>query len=199
MEQIKEECDDEYKFTSDWFSYNIPIWQQYLNTYKDKENIRVLEIGSYQGRSTIWLLENILTHPTSRITCIDTFLGSDEHSKIQKENIWETFNYNINKFKNKVNIVTGYSQTILRGMFEKEIYDMIYIDGDHKGYSVLEDAILSFPLLKKNGLMIFDDYAWDHVPNELDRPKVGIAAFCSVYTEQISILHVQYQLILKKL
>ena len=37
-------------------------------------------------------------------------------------------------------------------------YDYIYIDGSHMPKWVLIDAVLSWDLLKKGGLMIFDDY-----------------------------------------
>ena len=66
----------EYTFTADYVSWLIPIWEQYLYEFKGKENISLLEIGSFEGRSAIWFLENILTHPTSSITCVDHFLRS---------------------------------------------------------------------------------------------------------------------------
>jgi hypothetical protein len=28
---------------------------------------------------------------------------------------------------------------------------------------------MSWPMLKRGGVMIFDDYEWDHVPKEVDR------------------------------
>lgn len=39
-----------------------------------------------------------------------------------------------------------------------ERFDFIYVDGSHRSPDVIYDAILSFGLLKKGGIMIFDDY-----------------------------------------
>lgn len=68
MEKVKG-----YKFTTDWFIENLPTWEQYLIHLANQPEINVLEIGSWEGMSACWLLDNILTHESSRITCIDTF------------------------------------------------------------------------------------------------------------------------------
>ncbi len=43
----------------------------------------MVEIGSFEGRSTLWILENLLRHPDSRMHCIDTFAGGAEHGAAQ--------------------------------------------------------------------------------------------------------------------
>ena len=111
---IKEQ---KYIFTVDWFSHNIPSWDIYLNNFKNKPNLNFLEIGSFQGRSTVWLLENILTDENSSITCIDTFEGSIEHhiySKNELINLFDIFVHNVSTFKNKINIIRGKSQEVLK-------------------------------------------------------------------------------------
>ena len=192
--------ENNYIFTVDWFSYNIPIWTHYLNELKDKPNLRFLEIGSFQGRSTVWLLKNILTSDSSAITCIDTFEGSIEHTlhfQNDIKNLFDIFSHNISKFKNKVNIIKDKSQDALKKMNEQ--YDFIYVDGDHKASSVIEDAILSFPLLKKGGIMIFDDYLWFQMKKFIDNPKVAIDAFLEIYADKITILYKNHQVIIEKL
>jgi predicted O-methyltransferase YrrM len=189
-----------YIFTVDWFSYNIPIWTHFLNELKDKPNLHFLEIGSFQGRSTIWLLENILTNNTSKITCIDTFEGSIEHNihfQNDIKNLFDIFSHNISKFKNKVNIIKNKSQNALKHINDQ--YDFIYIDGDHKASSVIEDAILSFSLLKKGGIMIFDDYMWFEMKKYIDNPKIAIDAFLEIYADKITILYKNCQVIIEKL
>jgi predicted O-methyltransferase YrrM len=189
-----------YIFTVDWFSSNIPIWTHYLKQLKDKPNLRFLEIGSFQGRSTVWLLENILTGDSSIITCIDTFEGSVEHTlhfQNDIKNLFDIFSHNISKFKNKVNIIKDKSQVALKQINEQ--YDFIYIDGDHKASSVIEDAILSFSLLKKGGIMIFDDYLWFGMKTYIDNPKPAIDAFLEIYADKITVLYKGYQVLIEKL
>jgi predicted O-methyltransferase YrrM len=193
---IKEQ---KYIFTVDWFSHNIPSWDIYLNNFKNKPNLNFLEIGSFQGRSTVWLLENILTDENSSITCIDTFEGSIEHhiySKNELINLFDIFVHNVSTFKNKINIIRGKSQEVLKLL--NESYDFIYIDGDHTAVSVIEDAILSFSLLKKGGIMIFDDYEWLVMNNYIDNPKPAIDAFLEIYANKITLLYKDYQVIIKK-
>jgi predicted O-methyltransferase YrrM len=188
--------ENNYIFTVDWFSYNIPIWTHYLNELKDKPNLHFLEIGSYQGRSTVWLLENILTNDTSTITCIDTFEHS-LHFQNDIKNLFDIFFHNISKFKNKVNIIKNNSQDALKKINEQ--YDFIYINGDHKASSVIENAILSFSLLKKGGIMIFDDYLLFEMKKYIDNPKIAIDAFLEIYADKINILYKNHQVIIEKL
>lgn len=201
VQELQEQIiETKYIFTVDWFSYNIQIWEHYLKEFKNKPNLRFLEIGSFQGRSTVWLLENILIDETSKITCIDTFEGSVKHKiKLQYHinNLYDIFSYNISKFKNKVNIIKDKSQDALKKINEQ--YDFIYIDGDHKASSVLQDAVLSFPLLKKGGIMIFDDYLWFEMKIYIDNPKPAIDAFLDIYADKINILYKNYQVIIEKL
>jgi len=188
--------ENNYIFTVDWFSYNIPIWTHYLNELKNKPNLHFLEIGSFQGRSTVWLLENILTNDTSAITCIDTFEHS-HHFQNDIKNLFDIFFHNISKFKNKVNIIKNKSQDALKKINEQ--YDFIYINGDHKASSVIENAILSFSLLKKGGIMIFDDYLWFQMKKFIDNPKIAIDAFLEIYADKIIILYKNHQVIIEKL
>src|SRR5262245_36678052 len=62
-----------YTFTVNTFTDKIPAWTKLLNEFKGKPDISYLEIGAFEGRSALWVLENILTHPTSTLTIIDFF------------------------------------------------------------------------------------------------------------------------------
>ena len=67
-----------YTFTSDWFSEDsgepvVREFDKFLSCYKDKP-CKFLEIGSYEGMSAIWMLNNVLTHEESRLWCIDSWV-----------------------------------------------------------------------------------------------------------------------------
>ncbi|MFP6629400.1 MAG: hypothetical protein VCC67_10220, partial [Myxococcota bacterium] len=62
-----------YRFSSGWFTKNIPIWQKHLGHLSGRPNLTYLEIGPYEGQSFFWVVDNFLTHPTSRATAIDIF------------------------------------------------------------------------------------------------------------------------------
>lgn len=191
-----------YHFTSDWFSINIPSWNVMFAAMKGKENLKFLEVGSFQGRSAVWLLENVLTHDSSKLVCIDTWEGSREHSAELKKDLYETFLHNMQSFGNKVEARRGSSRVVLRAMEPVETFDMIYIDGDHMATSVMEDAVLAFPLLKKGGIMIFDDYRSGYFPDakpELEHPHPAVNAFVHIWGREVKVIHSDYQVTIQKL
>lgn len=177
------------KFTQDWFSSCIPNWEKELKHLVGKENLNFLEIGSFEGRSACWLLQNVLTHSTSRITCIDTF----------PEGLESSFNNNIFRINRVSNVDKriGESQSILRAL-PLNFYDFIYIDGSHKASDVLEDAVISWRLLKQAGILIFDDYEWAGATLLTDKPKLAIDAFLRCFQGQYDVLHKQRQVIIRK-
>jgi predicted O-methyltransferase YrrM len=70
-------------------------------------------------------------------------------------------------------------------------FDLVYVDGSHLAQDVLTDAVLSFRLLKRGGLAIFDDYLWlqdSESISQLDRPKVALDAFVNVFCRSLRIL-----------
>lgn len=179
-----------YNFSQDLFSNNIPIWEKIFFDFKGKPNLNYLEIGVFEGRSVIWMLENILTHPTTKVTCIDIF----------PKNLKEIFETNIEKsgFKNKVTTISGMSQDKLKHL-PHDSFDIIYIDGSHTAEDVLADGVLSWPILKNNGILIFDDYLLyrKERPSEL-RPMIAIDAFITSHRNYIEIIHHKRQVFLKK-
>jgi predicted O-methyltransferase YrrM len=193
---------NEPRFTVDWHSYNIALWRRLLERYAGKPNVRALEIGSFEGRSTVWLLENILTHRAAGIDCIDTFEGSPEHAALDLTTLRDRFTSNIEPYRQKVGWFQGRSQDVLRNGFwdaHQPLYDFIYIDGSHRAADVLEDAVLSFRLLKLGGLMIFDDYLWSSGgSSDFDNPRRGVDAFYHAYQNQLKPVHMAYQAVCER-
>ena len=186
-------------YTSDWFTRHIPTWRQLFGHLKGTP-AQVLEIGSYEGRSTVWLCENILTHPDARISCIDLFNGdgSQTYAEIEGLALKDRFVANTKRFSGKIEMIHGSSGEKIRQFERREIFDMIYIDGSHKSWHVLEDAVLSFPLLKTGGVMLFDDYEGGDT-SSCEYPHKAIDAFMSIHAGSIQLIHRDYQLAIKKL
>lgn len=146
-------------FTQFWFDMNKDHWNKIFEPVKGKPNLHFLEIGCFEGRATTWLLENVLTDKTSFITCIDTFEGSWEHKEMNIDSLEDNFLQNIEPYKGKVTVWKGKSQDILPTLVAGQ-FDFIYIDGSHESVDVLRDGVFAWDLLKKGGIMIFDDYGW---------------------------------------
>lgn len=177
-------------FTTDW-SRSISYWPDMFQTLglTGKPDLRFLEIGCFEGRTTLWLLENVLTDPSSKITVIDTFEGSVEFEPHGIDcNFYERFIQNLGDYiGEKVRTCIGSSGRLFQsGVFWGETFDFIYVDGSHAAADVLSDAVLSWPLLKSGGVMCFDDYLWGAgLMPEWDRPQIAIEAFIRCYAPQL--------------
>jgi predicted O-methyltransferase YrrM len=162
-----------------------------------------IEIGSFEGRSTLWILENLLRHPSSRLYCVDTFQAEIEARHQAVDAIFDTFSKNVQESegREKVIVSKGASKDFLaRLMRDGVCADFIYVDGSHRAPMVLLDLVMGFSLLKVGGLMICDDYLWSmerpRFQDVLNSPKISIDAFTTIYRRQIEILPKQalYQL-----
>jgi len=90
----------------------------------------------------------------------------------------------------------GYSRDMLRNITDK-VFDFVYIDASRHSRDVLEDAILSWYLIKKGGLLIFDDYTNSH-ENDNNCPRPAIDAFLNIYSNELDIIHSKWQVVIKK-
>ena len=193
----------DYEFTEDWFSENNPEkvvrqFDEILSEFKGRPCM-FLEIGSFEGMSTIWMLENILTEEKSQIFCIDAWAEWTGDAFVR-------FISNINKtgLKDKVHIVKGDSSEELR-IFPKEYFDFIYVDGNHDEKAVIKDAINSFRILKKGGIMALDDYLlgirYLNTPGSKAMnglAKKAIDYFVNVFEDELEVIHKDYQLWIRK-
>ncbi len=181
-----------YQFTDDWFSQDIPIWEKAMAPYRGKPKLHYLEVGTFEGRSALWMIENVLTDPTSKLTVIDPFL--DDYKNRYRANL------KTSGAAARVTTIEGYSQVELRKI-PMDSCDFVYIDGSHRADDVLEDAILAWRLVKKGGLLLFDDYRWTGwksvVPLD-QRPGPAIDTFYEFYGKHFDVIHNGYQLILRK-
>src|SRR5438105_1560635 len=58
-------------FTKDFTTPFSKRWAALLNKFVDCPDVHGIEIGCFEGRTSIWLIENILSHESSHLTCID--------------------------------------------------------------------------------------------------------------------------------
>jgi hypothetical protein len=112
------------------------------------------------------------------------------------------FTSTVGPFRHKVRLIKRRSQEALRdSSFARGSYHFVYIDGDHRAASVLTGAVLSFPLLVRHGIMIFDDYLLESdqpdVPQTM--PKIAIDAFLNVFSRRVRVLHREWQVAIEKL
>ncbi len=195
----------EYQFTQDWFSHNIPVWEQLFKsglpgTPRDRW---FLEIGSFEGRSAVWMAENVMAEG-DHLDCVDTWEGSEEHSAETVQGIEDRFRHNLvvaaEKFpRRRIFQHTQPSSDFLPWAKQTgRRYDFIYIDGSHVAKDVMTDACMAWPLLKQGGIMVFDDYLWGESRDILHRPRLAVDFFVNLFAEELDIVHIGYQFAVRK-
>jgi len=189
-----------YRFSFDWVSPHTAAWARDLEDMKGKPQVRALEVGCFEGQSACWFLDNILTHPTSRLVCVDPFAVPMASVLLRYFEARYDFNVAASGSAERVTKLIGQSQVVLRTL-QPASFDFIYVDGSHKIGDVLQDAVLAWTLLKPGGLVNFDDYALvdDLSEGMLARaPGRAIDAFVSLLGSSASIVRRDWQMVLRK-
>lgn len=196
---IQYESPRKFQFTNNWFNRNINISMKILQKIFENTPVRILEIGTHEGQSAIWMLENLCQKPGSTFTSIDPYSTSDTTAPVTDET-YKRFIYNIELCtqKSKFNQYVGYSQKIMPKLIEeKKVYDVVYIDGSHLMDDVLVDMNNAHQLLETNGIMLMDDAGFDH--NRDDDVMGAIKKFLSSHPEQYRIVLKEWQWMIQKL
>jgi predicted O-methyltransferase YrrM len=178
---------ERYRFTH-WAAFmHERQWLRDLGELVGRPNVRFLEVGSYEGRSACWLLNNVLTHESARLTCVDRFLPGYR----------ETYDHNIAQTgaSQKVTTIVGQCQDVLCSL-EPRHYDFIYLDASSDQRDTIEDAVLAWRLLKERGILTFDDYGGG--PEWEPGVTLGVDAFLHVYAGAYEILHKGFQVTVRK-
>ena len=183
----------------DWFSRNIPYWTHWLAHLRGMPDVHALEIGSFEGRSAVWLLENILTNSTSTLRCVDPF--TEEAMVASSINVvkdaeatkavYTNFVNNVLKpFSSKAVLLKEPARRALPHL-PIDFFDLVYIDGSHKAGDTVMDAVLSWPLMRPGGILIFDDYTWED-------PKLAIDGFLVLMKPHLEIVQLDRQVCVRK-
>ena len=186
-----------YDISNTWF-LNSEL-KKYISKYLRKtDTLKILEIGSYEGASTVFFSDKYLNNIASRLVCVDPHYESSENiksftegegSKYVKEFTKDKFLRNIKKSKNYNKI--EYLQIESNQFFEKnkEKFNFIYIDGYHNNEQVKKDLINSMISLQTKGVIWMDDYLWS---------KETIDSIIYNNLNNFEVIHKGYQIAIRK-
>jgi len=152
-----------------------------------KENCKnYLEIGTYTGHSLSTILQSKYK---SKFMGIDTFNSWADGKNMNLEKITNDNIKKFNKYNYQVNMYKGNSKHKDTFNKVKEYFpdgiDLLFIDGDHSYQGILNDFELYFPLVNKNGYIVFDDYL-PYKEGNIDRePPKAINEILNKYNNQI--------------
>ena len=183
------------RFTEDFFTQHTQHWEALFFgelAWNPEAPRHVVEIGCFEGRSTLWFLERLLRHPDSCITCIDTFAGGAEHTQAKSAGLHERFLANLTESgqAHKAEVLrTDSFAGLVRLLASGAPADLVYVDGSHEAPDVLADLVLAFRLLPPGGVILCDDYLWSREETAradvLGCPKLAIDAFTNIHRRRI--------------
>lgn len=191
-----------YNFTYDYFQSQEYNWWHVCHKWymelsrpykvKTKKDVRILEIGAFEGSSSVWFIEELVAKYGCELHCVDRWLDvnpkedlvpghkksetaqSKAASMVKAE---DRFDDNIQIAKDTylkkkkdhklVKVWKGDSTSQLCKIYQtlgERSFDIIYIDGSHEQNQVMIDALLSYKLLDYGGLIVFDDYQINQFP-----------------------------------
>jgi len=218
---------NKYKFTkkADWWEIdhqlNFDFIKQYFmaiyipfsesipsNSCESSYRLSFLEIGVFEGRTSVWLLDNILEIPNN---------GRSGILHCIEPNLTKNGKFNLKQHMGNIILHEMLSVKALISFIQEDVFkfDFIYVDGDHNACGLLEDLVLSWKLLKVEGIMLIDDYEMEttdpwhykshkefnlHNPKlRFTHPRIAIDAFLGIYRGQFELIIDNYQIGIKKI
>lgn len=191
------------KFTTDWNSEFIGNVNKYTNQKFDL----CLEIGVFEGLTSNYIVENLLSE-NGKLICVDpltdVYLNDNlsEIDEIKNNTEFAYFKDQYNRFStnvsehfenNKIELIRKLSINAYPELIKQyeNKFELIYIDGDHRPESVYLDGINSFKLCKIGGFIIFDDYLWGDT-------GLGIDKFLDEFSGKYELFIKDLQVVIKK-
>ncbi len=130
--------------------------------------VECLEIGSHTGDGALHIEAWLCAHPESRLWCVDPWedvyvpggawpltdfdgLCVGQHAAFLSRT----------RGKPKIRPLRGTSDAQVPSLRDASL-DFAYVDGNHHPAQVFRDAASVLPKLKADGVVLFDDYLWEH-------------------------------------
>lgn len=174
-------------FTVDWTSGRIGSWFSALEHLRDQP-ARVLEIGSYEGRSAVVLLSYL---PLCHLTCIDTFHFRDD--------VEGRFDRNLAPFSDRLTRLKGDAAGLLSRLHRNgATFDVILLDACKDRDGVFALSALAWPLLRMGGIIIWSGLGWGADKPSGHRPGDAIRLFRDAFADCLTVLHEGGQLIARR-
>ncbi|KIY53637.1 glycosyltransferase family 8 protein [Fistulina hepatica ATCC 64428] len=194
-----------YRFTEtqDWFSGNESRWRS-LFRYVASETPRVLEIGTWEGRSSVFLLTELCKGKGELVTIDHYDLLGTPAGRARREKVL----HNLAAVGGKYRIIEDFSVPGMMRVLQDEMledapgFDWLYVDGSHRADDTFLDGELVWRAARKNAIIIFDDYGWGAEPaTSLYHPQRGIDAFLALHQGEFERLYddEDYQMVIRKL
>jgi predicted O-methyltransferase YrrM len=199
------------QYDATWFMIHEPTWSEKLRpwlekTFKQDKSLRLLEIGSYEGLSSSWLLENLLDIAKDalpgavHLTCVDAWPGP-EYKPLRDKCL-----HNLRTVSAAFGVTPDACYRVYEAPSEEVLptlpgqFHFIYVDGCHKADAVYKDTIEAFRLVRPGGMIFWDDYCCATTPKEeKDQVTAGVnRAFAELGIKHEDVIEWGHDLVYRK-
>jgi predicted O-methyltransferase YrrM len=184
------------KYTVMFHEFTQRSVQQLIGMYGPPRT--VIEIGCFEGLTTFGLTEMLVQqNPNYKHYAIDPYDMSDDLPLDVLNEAGQLFMSNLEEFKYKDNVEFIHDTSwngLLKLLHRGVKADLIYIDGDHRAETVLNDLVLAFGLVDVGGVILCDDcVSWKHQDSEKkynlqSSPKLAVDNFIQCNWDKVEVL-----------
>jgi predicted O-methyltransferase YrrM len=184
------------KYTVMFHEFTQRSVQQLIGMYGPPKT--VIEIGCFEGLTTFGLTELLSQqNPSYKHYAIDPYDMSDDLPLDVLNEAGQLFMSNLEEFKYKDNVEFIHDTSwngLLKLLHRGVKADLIYIDGDHRAKTVLNDLVLAFGLVDVGGVILCDDcVSWKHQDSEKkynlqSSPKLAVDNFIQCNWDKVEVL-----------
>jgi hypothetical protein len=201
-------------FNVDWFSEHAPWWSMHLGSFAGRASSAMV-IGAYEGMSCVWLLEHVLTHPGSRLVVLDDMQHDScvgwRGAAVFNPGVEGTLRRNLAPYGSKVRLMTerephttlidmrstkAGARPRLKPSTSMTLYDIIVIDAQGSRHA-LDTAVLAWPLLAPEGVMVWTNYTHNK-EHDTACPRKGIDAFIEIYAPYLTVLRTAFHTFVRR-
>ena len=157
------------KYGEDWFDYQN-LYSEFVKLCQN--NAIIVEVGSWKGRSTIYLAVEIFNSGKDiKLFAVDTWLGQldlgihQDEEHVKNGTIYKLFVDNMKVVNDQKEIVFPIRAESVKAAadFEDCSLDIVYIDASHNYEDVKKDIEAWLPKVKLGGILAGHDYGWEGV------------------------------------
>lgn len=156
--------------------------------------LSVCQVGAFVGDASVWLMENVLTHPDSVLYDVDPWTGwtKVEAEQYDWEDVEATYNSKMEKYKDKLLKFKMHPDIFFTKTIADQ-FDFVFINGSKQSVQVLKDITGAFNSLKEGGLICVNGYNYGpHLPPS-ERPKEAVDCAIQLLGPQVTCIEKRTQ------
>jgi hypothetical protein len=181
--------------------FALKEWENHLSSMMGVD-IKILDIGIYKGVIMEEFAKTFLkSNKNAEYYGIDMWKQSEDTKEINFDIIEQeaTKKRSDLDVKNQITFIKEeYTKALSSLSLKGVVFNIIYVNSNYLSGDILYQLILSFNLLKDNGVMIIDDYLLDKPKLNRTPIKIIVDTLLNTNKDHINILYIGYQVIIKK-